>query len=378
MHSREPDNLSIVVPIVAGVGNALMAVPMVRQLKRARPHARVCVLARINAMAEPFRRLPGVDEVFVTGNGLRGQLRAVRWMRQHVPDVLLIPFPSNRWQYNALALASGARRVIAHRYPVGHVRTLAFVVGDRLEAQRGIHDVVQNLRLLQLLDVEPDPTEPPRFALGEHDRNRARQLLGAAGVGDDATFIAIHAGSAKTVLARAKRWPADNYAQLIRMLQQQVCDDIVLLEGPDETGVGDEILNALGSNAQRGDHGVHVMRLSGPLGDAAAVLERARLYVGSDSGLAHLAAAVGTPPVTLFAPADPDRVCPFGYRHLVVQSPRNCGPCFLYPWQATRPVVRCREPYCISAITVSMVMDAVHRALRETAPVAATNKAVHV
>ncbi|HWP41284.1 MAG TPA: glycosyltransferase family 9 protein [Tepidisphaeraceae bacterium] len=369
-------------PIVAGVGNALMAVPMVRQLKRARPQARLCILARINAMAEPFRRLPEVDEVFVSGNGLRAQPGAVRWMRRHEPQVLLIPFPSNRWQYNALALASGARRVIAHRYPVGHVRTLAFLVGDRLAAQPGIHDVVQNLRLLQLLDIEPDPTEPPSFVVSEHDRSRARRLLSQAGLGDDAPCIAIHAGSAKTVLARAKRWPADRYAQLIGMLQQQLSDPIVLLEGPDEAGVGDEILNSLGrAGARSGREAVRVIRLNGPLGDAAAVLERARLYVGSDSGLAHLAAAVGTPPVTLFAPADPDRVCPFGYRHLVVQSPRNCGPCFLYPWQATRPVVRCREPYCISSITVQMVMDAVHRALREPAARSAqtaTTKAVHV
>jgi ADP-heptose:LPS heptosyltransferase len=107
-----------------------------------------------------------------------------------------------------------------------------------------------------------------------------------------------------------------------------------------------------------------MIRLDGPLGEAAALMERAELYVGTDSGLAHLAAAVGTPAVTIFAPADPDRVCPYGYRDLVVQPPPPCGPCFLYPWEAAYPKMRCHADHrCIERVTVESVMDAVHRAL---------------
>src|SRR5262249_1448857 len=157
---------------------------------------------------------------------------------------------------------------------------------------------------------------------------------------DDERFIAIHAGSARTVLAQAKRWPTENYAELITELRREMSQPIVLLEGPDEGGVADEIVGKLKANIPE----FSVLKLTAPLGEAAAVLERSALYVGSDSGLAHLAAAVGTPAVTLFGPADPDRVCPFGYRHLVVQAPRDCSPCMLYPWQATRPIVRCSEP----------------------------------
>jgi ADP-heptose:LPS heptosyltransferase len=90
-----------------------------------------------------------------------------------------------------------------------------------------------------------------------------------------------------------------------------------------------------------------MIRLDGPLGEAAALMERAELYVGTDSGLAHLAAAVGTPAVTIFAPADPDRVCPYGYRDLVVQPPPPCGPCFLYPWK--RRTRRCDATPIIAA-----------------------------
>jgi ADP-heptose:LPS heptosyltransferase len=183
-------------------------------------------------------------------------------------------------------------------------------------------------------------------------------MLAAAGIGADGPFVAVHAGSGPSILAMAKRWPTEKYAQLIGRLRREFDLPAVLLEGPDEAGVADEII-AAGAGA----FGAVGLRLKGPLGGSAAVLERARLYVGSDSGLAHLAAAVGRRCVTIFSPADPDRVCPYGNRDLVVQPPPPCGPCFLYPFESPRPKMRCDDPMCIRKVEVETVMSAVRRAL---------------
>jgi ADP-heptose:LPS heptosyltransferase len=341
----------IVIPIVAGIGNALLAVPMVRQLKRARPGSAITILARTEPMAEIFRRQSEVDEVLVTGKGVKGIWRNVAWSRRRKPDVYLVPFPSNRWQYSMLAAMSGARRKLLHAYPVGYWRAMHFI-GDRVPAVRGIHDVHQNLKLLRALEIEPDLEDGPVFPLTDEDRARAGRLLQQVGLPEDAAPMVIHAGSAQTVLARAKRWPPERYAQLLQRLERELETTVLLVEGPDEAGVAAQISPSAKS-----------LKLTGPLGEAGAVLERARLYVGSDSGLAHLAAAVGTPAVTLFAPADPDRVSPFGYRDMVVQAPQSCGPCFTYPWLTPYPSVRCHEPYCVDSITVEMVMAKVRHAL---------------
>src|SRR4051812_31704170 len=123
-------NPRVVIPIVAGIGNALMAVPMVRQIRRALPTARISVVARSDAMAQPFRQLGDeVDEVIVTGSGTRGLVRTLWAMRRRRADYLVVPFPSNRWQYRLLALASGARRKVMHAYPrqTEYWWTLAFL-----------------------------------------------------------------------------------------------------------------------------------------------------------------------------------------------------------------------------------------------------------
>lgn len=352
------------IPVVAGIGNALLAVPMVRRLKAAWPNARVTILARIVPMAEVFQRLPEVDEVIVTGKGLQGVRNMIRAARTREPDVYLVPFPSNRWQYSLLAAASGARRRVLHGYPVGYWRAMHFLPSTRVPAVRGIHDVEQNLRLLEPLGIpiEEKPTGPV-FPVTEEDRRGAAAMLREAGVSTAAAAAAaaeagpiiVHAGSAQTVLAQAKRWPTQKYRELLSALRAEAGDRVVVVEGPDEAGVAADIVGAPAR--------ARMIRLAGPLGEAAALMELAALYVGTDSGLAHLAAAVGTPAVTIFAPADPDRVCPYGYRDLVVQPPPPCGPCFLYPYEAPYPKMRGHDDHrCIERVTVESVIEAVRRA----------------
>ncbi|HRK32884.1 MAG TPA: glycosyltransferase family 9 protein, partial [Tepidisphaeraceae bacterium] len=284
-------------------------------------------------------------------------------------DCLIVPFPSNRWQYNLLARQSRAEQVIMHAYPAQH-RAWLSSVGTRVEAKRGLHDVVQNLRLLEALGLQPDTAAGPRFELSRNDTDAAADLFRASGIEDRRPFIAVHAGSARTILAAAKRWPAAKYAALVRALLEQTGMAVALLEGPDERGVAREIVDQFsavsaltGAPVAGAAPRLHCLELAGSLGVAGAVLQRARLYVGTDSGLAHLAAAVGTRAVTLFAPADPQRVCPFGNHDLVVRPAKDCSPCFMYPWESTKPKMRCCEPYCINEISVEMVMEKVRLAM---------------
>lgn len=356
----KPQPTQYVIPIVAGIGNALMTVPMVRRLKQAVPEARVSIVSISGAMAEPFRRLPEVDEVAVVD----GSLALIRELRRRRADVLIVPFPSNRWQYNLLQRFSRAGRRIMHGYPVGKFAALSFFDAERVPAEMRLHDVVQNLRLLEPLGVDPGVPANPVFNLNDNDKAEAKQLLSTVGLKADKSFLLVHGGSAQTALARAKRWPPNEYAMLIKAVRRSLKIPVLVIEGPDEPGVSNEIVGRVGN-----DDGVKKLTLSCPLGVSAAVLAGAKAYVGSDSGLAHLAAAVGTPPVTLFAPADPDRVSPFGHRQLVVQPNKACSPCAVYPWKSCKPGVRCGEPPCITEIKLEQIMAKLRFAIGHTTDV---------
>jgi len=95
--------------------------------------------------------------------------------------------------------------------------------------------------------------------------------------------------------------------------------------------------------------------------EMTAVLKAAAAGVGPDSGPGHLAAAVGTPYVTLFGPTPPDRHAPYGCDHLVVQTEKDCVPCY-----KKRCPDRNRE--CMYDIDPEMVMEKLSKALNWITP----------
>jgi len=90
-----------------------------------------------------------------------------------------------------------------------------------------------------------------------------------------------------------------------------------------------------------------------PLPLLAAILSRCRLYVGNDSGVTHLAAAVGVPTVAIFGPTDPDVWAPRGPGVRVVRAATPCAPCAPPQRQA------CQQRACLEAVSVQAVLDAI-------------------
>src|SRR5688572_21124922 len=163
----------LAVPVLAGVGNALLAQPMVRQLARGFPAAELAVFARTPAIAAVFERLSEVAAVEVFGNQPKEFLRLIRRMRAWRADVCVIPYPSNRWQYSILAAACRARRVVINSYGVGYWRAMHFLAGGRSPAIEGLHDLDQDLRLLEPLGIRPDLSMAPTFPLQKREIQQA-------------------------------------------------------------------------------------------------------------------------------------------------------------------------------------------------------------
>jgi ADP-heptose:LPS heptosyltransferase len=89
-----------------------------------------------------------------------------------------------------------------------------------------------------------------------------------------------------------------------------------------------------------------------------AVLKAAAAAVGPDSGPGHLAAAVGTPYVTLFGPTPANRHAPYGCEDLVVKSNLSCAPCY-------KKECPDRNKECMTNIDVREVADKISRALAD-------------
>jgi ADP-heptose:LPS heptosyltransferase len=118
--------------------------------------------------------------------------------------------------------------------------------------------------------------------------------------------VAVHPGSG----AHAKCWPAERFAALVGWIETVVAGSVVLIEGPADAASVSSVLSRLERTPP--------VASNFPLPLQAAFFAGASLFIGNDSGLTHLAAAVHAPTIALFGPTDPAIWAPLGPHVTVV------------------------------------------------------------
>jgi len=177
----------------------------------------------------------------------------------------------------------------------------------RRVAARGSHVVEQNLELVEALTGRK--AAPARFLLPRDAAAEAwcdEELTPLGGT----SFAMLSPGAGWG----AKLWPAGNFAELARALSRRANLISLVNIGPDQEELGRFVASASGGAAR-------VIRCS--VGKLVALMRRATLAVGGDTGPIHLAAALGVPVVALFGPTSPERNGPHSARAAVLRSPRS-------------------------------------------------------
>jgi heptosyltransferase-2 len=180
----------------------------------------------------------------------------------------------------------------------------------------------------------------------------ADRLLRRAGIGGGPLAVIVP-GSANE---RAKRWPAERFGALCGALTREFQHPCAILGSRGERELGATVREHAGT-------GPAVVDLTGrtDLGTLIGVLARATLFVGNDSGPAHLAAALGRPGVTLFGPTSAGHSGPVGPRMRTLHRPLPCSPCF-------EPQCPLGHHDCLRGLPVDEVVAAARRALGGAAP----------
>jgi ADP-heptose:LPS heptosyltransferase len=205
-------------------------------------------------------------------------------------------------------------------------------------------------RLLDPLRTAGIATGPARFDLPRRafDVERVGGLLASCGIGGTRPLVAMCPGSKQG----AKRWPLERYAALGARLIAEGGADVAIIGGAEEARAAETVAH----DWPAGRFVVLAGRLS--VLESAEALRRAALYVGNDTGAMHLAAAVDTPCVAIFAAREPGRSWhPYGDAHVVLRRDEvPCANCYLS--ECTVEKLR-----CLTAIDVDAVWEACRAAL---------------
>ncbi len=192
---------------------------------------------------------------------------------------------------------------------------------------------------------EAPPAGP--LPVGEGERHKISEMLREQGLGHR-PLVVCHYGTTWST----KLWPLENWRELARRLGGGESADLVLTWGNDtEKRAAEAIADESKGRARIWPRGT--------LRELAALLERADLVVGGDTGPIHIAAAVGTPTVSMYRVTDAMRNGPRGEKHHRLQAPLACSPCLRKECE--------RDAECGLSISVEAVLESIEQSLRKSA-----------
>lgn len=329
------DGAVLVVRLPNWLGDTVMALPSLAALRAARPDALVVAVGRWaplltgQAVADILLRYP-------SDGGRRRKLgAAVRAMR---PDAaVLLP---NSFESALAARRWGARIRLGYDNDVR--RPLLTHMVDLPSPRR--HQVDEYAALLEAAGIAVTSARPEWRLGGDAAAEGAvTNLLAEAGCSGAGPVVGLHLGAA---FGSSKLWPPASYAELIGRLSERGLE-VLLIGGPDDMRVA-EAVSALADRPVASTVGRDRPEM------LPRLLARLACLVSSDTGVAHLAAALGVPTVTLFGPTDPRLSAPRGRAGLSVEGRAPCAPCFL---------PRCPiDHVCMRAISAASVAEAVEKA----------------
>lgn len=323
------------------IGDVLLATPTLQALKAAYPAARLTVV--VNAGTEDvLLNHPDIDRIMtVEKKSFAAQWRLIAALRRSRYDSVIDLTDGDRSAW--LSWLSGAPTRIGFN-DEGRWRGRCYSHVVRSTAR---HRIDRDLEALVPLGIAVlDRT--PRLFLTYEDARQAEQLLGRLGLNSAAPLAVIQPGARYWF----KAWPAERFAELADRLAGTFGYRVLIGGSEQDRRVAEQIASLATCKP---------VSLAGQasLRTFAAVLKKAALFVGNDSGAMHIAAAVGTPIVALFGPSNPAEWGPRGSRVEAIYKGVDCRVCF-------HPTCERGEQNCMKQIAVDEVMTAARRVIATT------------
>jgi heptosyltransferase-2/heptosyltransferase-3 len=344
------------------LGDVLLSTPALRLLRQQHPQASIMLLVGPWSAAV-LERNPDIDGVltlpfpgFQRAAAPRSLaapylllLRAAMLLRAGRFDAALL-LRDDHWWGGALALLAGIPQRVGHAVP----ECVPFLT-HALPWHPGQHVTQQALDVVGRLHSSGeqqalDRLPALRFSPAPEDTAWAAAWLTQQGVASSERLIILHPGTG----GAAKLWQPEHWAAVCNCLMEQGAGRLLLTGGRGEEPLIQVIVQALHQSP---------LTLVGQtsVGQLAALLKRAALVMGVDSGPLHLAVSQGAPSLHLFGPGDAGRFGPWGdqTRHVVLRAGLWCSPCGVFSAcpRHTDP------PECMAHITVAEVLQAANRLL---------------
>ena len=311
----EPSWDNVLVLQTSFLGDTVLTVPLIAELKRRFPVKKLTVLCQ-PASRELLLDHPAIDEIIVddknqSDRGVRGLRVKAAVLRAKRFTVALTPHKSLRSAL-LLYLAEIPCRV-GFRQSRGW-----FLFHHRVERDPRRHDVERNLSILQAFGVRIEECHRALdLPVNATVQDTVNQKLRALGISEAHKVVGINPGS----VWPTKRWSSAGFAELIALLKKEFACQVLLFGGPEDAAVVEDVQRRCGAAA---------INLVGQvsLHELAAAISRCTVFVSNDSAPMHVAVARRVPTVAIFCATTPELgFFPYTFDAIVIGRGISCRPC---------------------------------------------------
>ncbi len=307
---------------MAGIGDTLIATPLIHELRANFPAATIDVLTMWAGSKDLLESNPHVNRVFQKNLLKCGKLEAVRFLwslRREGYKLSINTHPQSRIHYRIAAWLAGAEVRISHEYECFHWLDRWLVTGT-LPQNYTLHSIENNAAVLPLIGAQKKLTaQEMEFHLTPAEEKFADDFLANHQLAGQ-KLLGIHVGSGGTKNLPLKRWPLKNYAGVVRRLNQERPDIRVLLFGGPEEAKDHQIVLA------QANRDLTLEAKSKNLRETAALMKRCSAFLSVDTALMHIAAAMKVPnQIVIEAPTLNVTNWPYGNQFTLVKNPVVSG-----------------------------------------------------
>jgi ADP-heptose:LPS heptosyltransferase len=352
----------ILVLALAGIGDCLIATPLIHELRLHYPEAELEAFVFWPGSKDLLEGNPHLNAIHQKNLVKEGAPRAIRYLfqlRRRKYDITINAHPQGPIHYRVAAGIIGAGLRLSHRYDRNGLLD-SLLVNRIVPQDYNLHSIENNNRLLELLGHKPLLAKPEmEIYLTAAEGRWAEEFLQQHRLGQRRR-LGLHVGSGGTKNLNLKRWPLGHYIDLLQRLRRARPDLAVLLfGGPEEEKAHADILAAVGQES------VYPVK-SANLRQAAALLKHCHAFLSVDTALMHLAAAMKVPnQIVLEAPTLNKTNLPWQTTCRIVPNPMVAGRNLDYYRYDGGPIKGTREHLlaCMASIKVEDVLQAVMESL---------------
>jgi ADP-heptose:LPS heptosyltransferase len=314
--------VKILVISLAGIGDTLLATPLIHELRANFPDATIEVMTKEAGARDLLENNPHLNRVHYKNLLRCGKAEALAFvlsLRRHGYDLSINTHPQSRRVYRAVARAIGAKTRVSHEYEC--FRWLDRRLCNRILPQDySRHSIANNLDILPLIGARQRLTDHRmEIFFTAAEETWADEFLTANHLAGKLT-LGLHVGSGGTKNLPLKRWPLHHYVALVEMLNRRRPDIHVLLFGGPEEAKDHQAVLARADRERTRDIKTPNLRL------AAALIRRCQAFLSVDTALMHVAAAIQTPnQMVIEAPTLNATNWPHGNHTVIVPNPRVNG-----------------------------------------------------